>query len=138
MFREPLWDRELESRSALESGLGADFYEFAQSPKLRGIIGQKEKEPLIACDKDSPLIKELDATRTYGGSPLFELYGDDLGHAGLLHRDAVQRPCRFHSSLIVSDYDELRFLGHIGDLICEAADIRIIERGINLIEQAEW
>jgi len=55
MFREPIWAREMGSRPALESGLGADFYEFAQSPQLRGRVGQKEKEPLIACDKDSPL-----------------------------------------------------------------------------------
>ena len=58
-------------------------------------------------------------------------------HAGLLHRHSRELMHRLHRRLVVRDDDELHALGHLLDDLREAPDVRVVERCVDLVEQAE-
>src|SRR5215470_18431383 len=62
---------------------------------------------------------------------------DDLRDARLLHGDAVQHAGALHGALVVGDEDELRAFAHLADHLTEAADVGVVERRIDLVEDAE-
>ncbi len=68
---------------------------------------------------------------------LAEVDADDLGDAGLLHGDAVDDVGLGHGALAVGDDDELGGLAHVGDELGEAADVGLVERGVDFVEHAE-
>src|SRR5947199_223542 len=63
--------------------------------------------------------------------------GDDLRDACPLHRDAVERVGHLHRPAVVGDEHELRSRGHLADELIEATDVRLVERRVDLVEQAE-
>ena len=79
-----------------------------------------------------------------GGSALglqtadfLEVHRDDLGDAGLFHRDAVEGVGNLHRPLVVGDEDELAAVGHAADQFVEATDVGFIERRVHFVEQTE-
>src|SRR5438094_7061497 len=62
---------------------------------------------------------------------------DDLRDAVAAHRDAVQDVGGFHRSLLVRDHDELSSVRVPAQQRDEAADVRVVERGLDLVEQIE-
>src|SRR5262245_23945223 len=61
----------------------------------------------------------------------------DLGDAVGAHRDAVEDVGGFHRPLLVSDDDELGAIGVPSQELDEATDVRIVESGLDLVEQVE-
>lgn len=68
---------------------------------------------------------------------LVQADGDQFGDAGLFHGDAVETVGEFHGALVVRDENELRVLGHLANQIVEAIDVRVVEWGIDFVEQTE-
>src|SRR4051794_14807444 len=62
---------------------------------------------------------------------------DDLRDAVAAHRHAVQRVGGLHRALLVGDDDELRAVGELAQERAEAADVRIVERRLDLVEEVE-
>ena len=62
---------------------------------------------------------------------------DDLRDAVAAHRHAVQHVGGLHRPLLVRDDDELRAVGVPAEELDEAADVRVVERGLDLVEQVE-
>ena len=56
---------------------------------------------------------------------------------GLFHRDAVEAVGDFHGLAVVRDEDELGVLLHAAQHLHEPADVRLVERRVDLVEQAE-
>ena len=53
------------------------------------------------------------------------------------HRDAVERVGGLHRPLLVGDDDELRAVGEAAQELDEAADVRVVQRRLDLVEQVE-
>src|SRR3981189_763201 len=68
---------------------------------------------------------------------LRQLHRDDLGDAGLLHGDAVERVGHLHGALVVRDHDELRSAAHLAHHLVVPAHVCLVEGGIHLVEEAE-
>ena len=66
-----------------------------------------------------------------------ELDADLARHARFLHRDAVQNVADAHRALVVRDDDELRLVKEFAHEVREAVDVRLVERRIDLVEDAE-
>src|SRR6266540_4346474 len=62
---------------------------------------------------------------------------DDLRDAVLGRRDAVEHVRCLHRPLLVRDDDELRAVRIAAEQLDEAADVRVVERGLHLVEQVE-
>src|SRR5581483_6182991 len=62
---------------------------------------------------------------------------DDLRHAVAAHRDAVEDVGGLHRALLMRDHDELGAAGEAAEKLDEAADVRVVERGLDLVEQVE-
>ena len=62
---------------------------------------------------------------------------DDLRDAVGPHRDAVEDVGGLHRALLVRDDDELRPVGVGAQEPGEAADVRVVERGLDLVEEVE-
>src|SRR2546430_4842521 len=62
---------------------------------------------------------------------------DDLRNAVAAHRHAVERVSRLHRLLLVRDDDELRGLGVAAQQLDEPADVRVVERGLDLVQEIE-
>src|ERR1019366_569501 len=62
---------------------------------------------------------------------------DELRHSRLFLRDAVEGLRGLHRPLVVCDEDELRLLGKFHQERREAVDVRFVERGVDLVEDAE-
>src|SRR5580765_6839119 len=78
------------------------------------------------------------ALRGYGGHVLAgKTTRDDLRDALLSHRDAVEHVRGFHRPLLVRHDDELRTVGVASQQLDEAADVRVVERGLDLVQQVE-
>ena len=60
-----------------------------------------------------------------------------LRDARLLHRHAVQPVGDLHRAPVVGDDDELRAVGHLAHQLVEAADVGLVERRVDLVEDAE-
>src|SRR5438876_8780315 len=68
---------------------------------------------------------------------LAQSHAHDGGHAGLLHRDAVDRVRGLHGAGVVRDDDELRLILEFGEQPHVAAYVRVVERRVHLVEQTE-
>src|SRR5213594_4330100 len=66
-----------------------------------------------------------------------QLDRDQLGHARLLHCHPIEPVGDLHCFPVVRDHDELRVLLHAAQHLDEPADVRIVERGVDFVEQAE-
>jgi hypothetical protein len=66
-----------------------------------------------------------------------QLDAHDLAHALLFHRDAVENVRHRDRALVVGDDQELGVGGEIRDQGVEAADVGVVERGVDLVEQEE-
>src|SRR5271166_2675598 len=66
-----------------------------------------------------------------------ELDRDELAHALLLHRHAIEEVRDFDRPLVVGDDQELRLLGELLHDLVEAADIGIVEGSVDLVQQEE-
>src|SRR5215471_13385333 len=62
---------------------------------------------------------------------------DQFRYARVFHRYAVERARRLHGALAVRDNHKLRLSAHLDDLVGEASDVHVVERRVNLVEQAE-
>src|SRR4051812_37060736 len=62
---------------------------------------------------------------------------DDLRYAVGAHRDAVEDVGRLHRPLLVRDHDELRAVRVAAQKLGEAADVRVVERGLDLVQEVE-
>ena len=63
--------------------------------------------------------------------------GDHAAHALLFHRHAVERVATLHGALAVRYDDELRALRVLGEIIGKIADVRIVQRGLDFVQNAE-
>src|SRR5213594_554056 len=72
-----------------------------------------------------------------GGIELAEADADDRRDARLLHRDPVDRVGRLHGARIVGDHDELRLILELLQQAHVAPHVRVVERRVYLVEQAE-
>ena len=61
----------------------------------------------------------------------------DLRHAVGPHRHAVEDIRGLHRPLLVGDDDELRAVGVAAKQLHEARDVRVVERGLDLVEEVE-
>src|SRR5687768_2319529 len=61
-----------------------------------------------------------------------------LAHTALLHCHAIELVARLHGSLVMRDDDEVAVVQEWHQNLTEAIDVRVIQRGVNLIENAEW
>src|SRR5437667_5366611 len=68
---------------------------------------------------------------------LAQAHADDGRDARLLHRDAIDRIRGLHRPWIVRDHDELRFVFELREQSDVAAHVRVVERRVDLVEQAE-
>jgi hypothetical protein len=64
-------------------------------------------------------------------------HANDGGNTGLLHRDAVHGVGRLHGTRIVGDHQELGTPLEFVEERGEAADIGVVERGVDLVHEAE-
>jgi len=62
---------------------------------------------------------------------------NDLRDAGLLHRHPVKYVSGLHGSFVMRNHDELRMITHFTDQAREAADVRVVEWRIHLVQEAE-
>src|SRR5262249_58767266 len=62
---------------------------------------------------------------------------DEGGEAGLLHGDAVEDVSRFHGLTVVSDDQELGLAGQFPENTEKTMDVRVVERGVDLVQHAE-
>src|SRR5581483_533992 len=72
-----------------------------------------------------------------GDGLALEAARDDLRDAVAAHRDAVEDVGRLHRPLLVRDHDELRAVGVAAQELDEAADVRVVERDLDLVEEVE-
>src|SRR3954470_23015375 len=68
---------------------------------------------------------------------LVQLHADQFRHAGLLHRHAVETIGDLHRLAVVRDEDELGMVLHRLEHLHESADVGVVERRVDLVEQAE-
>ena len=68
---------------------------------------------------------------------LVEAQAEDLGHALLLHGDAVEYVGGLHGAAAVGDDDELGLVAERVQIICEAFDISVVQCGVDLVEHTE-
>src|SRR6185369_4326508 len=75
---------------------------------------------------------------TYGrAASSVQLDRDQLGHARLLHCHPIEAVGDLHCFPIVCDDDELGVLLHAAQHLDEPADVGIVERSVDFVEQAE-
>src|SRR5450759_770179 len=74
---------------------------------------------------------------TPGTSASVEPHADELRHSRLFLRDAIEGLRGLHRPLVVRDEDELRLLGQLHEERREAVDVRLVERGVDFVEDAE-
>ena len=67
-----------------------------------------------------------------------EIHTNQLTHARLLHRYAINYIYRAHRRFIMCHNDELGVLTEFTDHIGKLSHVRIIQRRIHLIEYTEW
>ena len=68
---------------------------------------------------------------------VFEADRDVFRDAGLFHGDAVEGVGAGHGFLGVRDDDELREREEVAEDTDEAADVGLVERGVDFVEDAE-
>src|SRR5687767_11153955 len=85
----------------------------------------------------APAGADLQEPRSQGTSVLVQLQRDQLRDAGLLHGDAVEPVGDLHGLAVVRDQDELRLVLHAAEHLDEAPDVGVVERRVDLVEQAE-
>ena len=73
----------------------------------------------------------------FGARVVAQALRDDLGDAVAAHRHAVEDVGGLHRPLLVRDDDELRAVGEAPQQLDEAADVRVVERGLDLVEEVE-
>ena len=61
----------------------------------------------------------------------------DSGHARLMHGDPQQLMGHLHGDPVVGDEDELQIFRHFPDQVGKARYIRVIQRGIDLIQHTK-
>src|SRR5882724_1553107 len=66
-----------------------------------------------------------------------QLDGNEAGEPWLLHGDAVENVGGLHGLAVVSDDDELGLRAELAQHADEAVDVRVVERSIHLVEDAE-
>ena len=71
------------------------------------------------------------------GAGLVQADRDDPRDARLLHRHAVETVGRLHRPLVVRDDDELRPLAEVPQQGDEAPDVRVVERRVEFVQDAE-
>src|SRR5262245_7961227 len=75
---------------------------------------------------------------TYAGTvESVQLDGNQLRNARLLHGNAVQAVGDLHGFAVVGNDDELRVLLHPTQHLDKAADVGVVERRVDLVEEAE-
>src|SRR5205814_10701753 len=72
-----------------------------------------------------------------GGLLAWQAPGNDLRDPVGAHGHAVQDIRGLHRPLLVRDDDELRAIGVAAQQLDEAADVRVVERRLDLVEQIE-
>ena len=68
---------------------------------------------------------------------LFQIQLEQFRHAVLLHGHAVQDIGGLHGAAAVGDDDELGLVAHPAQVLRKADDIGVIQRGLDLVEDAE-
>src|SRR5690348_12728354 len=75
--------------------------------------------------------------RDCGGLVAREAARDDLRDPVAAHRHAVEDVRRLHRPLLVRDHDELRAVGVAPQQLDEAADVRVVQRRLHLVQEVE-
>ena len=117
---------------------------FASSPEapLPGELSAKQTERL---DEGKPVREALTERfnsvllylRNQFRVNLFQIEFEQFGDAVLLHGDAVEDIGGLHGAAAVGDDDELGLVAHPAQILREADDIGVIQRGLNLVQQTE-
>jgi len=68
---------------------------------------------------------------------LTEVHGNGFGDPLFFHRNAIKDVSKRHGFLVMGDDDELGPGRHFLEHFLEANDVRLVERGIHLVEKAE-
>ncbi len=66
-----------------------------------------------------------------------EAHADGFRNTELFHRHAIHYVGAGHGALRVGDDDELRVVDEAVEHLDEAVDVRLVERGVELVEHAE-
>ena len=92
--------------------------------------------PAVARKLNAGFVERQLVGRT-GRLGLLESNRDQFRDAGFLHGDAVQALGGLHGALGVRDHDELSLIGHLLQQPREAFDVRLIERRVDFVQNAE-
>lgn len=68
---------------------------------------------------------------------IIQIQAQNLRHAVLLHRDAVEDVGGLHRAAAVGDDNELGAVRHAAQILRIARDVYVVQRGLDLIEEAE-
>ena len=111
-------------------------------------VGQQRRQHQRAQDRQrdgqvmsDPCAGRLVRRRHHAASAMptrrVHVHRDDARHALLLHRHADQLLGHFHRDLVVADEEELRALAHLADQLAVALGVGVVQRRVDLVEQAE-
>src|SRR5262245_17813374 len=90
--------------------------------------------PAISSIQRSSLIYASHGRHAHG---LVNVHGHEPRHAGLVHRHPEQLVRELHRRLVVRDEHELHAARHVPNDVAEAPDVVLVERRVDLVEQAE-
>ena len=68
---------------------------------------------------------------------IIQIQAQNLRHAVLLHRDAVEDVGGLHRAAAVGDDNELGAVRHAAQILRIARDVYVVQRSLDLIEEAE-
>src|SRR5579875_452262 len=121
---------------AVETGTGVSV-SFCLRPKSLNRCDLRDKRRRGDLSSRFPAPTTKLSGSSGGGGHVFEAHGEHGRDAITAHGDAVDRTRHLHRGAVMADEDELRALGQGAKRIGEAAHVRFVERGINLVEHAE-
>src|SRR5450830_351274 len=110
----------------------------ASTPRAVRTSSGKVARPFLSSVTNAELMESPWALRPIVGLyHSVEPHADELRHSRLFLRDAVEGLRGLHRPLVVRDEDELCLLGKLHEERREAVDVRLVERGIDFVEDAE-
>src|SRR5450759_5813977 len=111
----------------------------ASTPRAVRTCSGRVARPFLSSVTNAELIETPSGPSSpqWDYTTLVEPDADELRHSRLFLRDAGEGLRGLHRPLIVRDEDELRLLGQLHEERREAVDVRLVERGVDLVEDAE-
>src|SRR5450759_964080 len=111
----------------------------ASTPRAVRTCSGRVARPFLSSVTNAELIETPSGPSSpqWDYTTLVEPDADELRHSRLFLRDAGEGLRGLHRPLIVRDEDELRLLGQLHEERREAVDVRLVERGVDFVEDAE-